>query len=52
MPDREERAVLKLVQDYGGLEGGTGCLRPRPPQPGLEREQLCWVKEFGWLALS
>lgn len=23
MPDREERAVLKLVQDYGGLVEGT-----------------------------
>lgn len=53
---REERAVQELVQDSRWWEG-AGCLRPRPPQLsalqiGLEREQLCWVRELNQLALS
>lgn len=52
----ERRAVLELVQDYGGLVGGPSCLRPGPPQLflqiSLEREQQCWVKEHSLLALS
>lgn len=38
MPDREERAVQKLVQDYGGLVGGTwlpeAWATPAPPGEG------------------
>lgn len=63
MPDREERAVLKLVQDDGGLVGGTRLpeARATPAWPGegatmLGRRTLLvgfvlktdWWKVFPW----